>query len=273
MKNLGKAIVFTLAVIWLVIDVYPLIFMVFVSMKSSKEYLSESIWALPDAFDLTNYVEVMKSGFYIYYLNSVFIVAISIVVLILAATMASYAFGKLRFKMNAPLYTLFMAGMMIPVHVTLIPIFRITNLIGLYNTRIGLVGPYVAFGLPVSIFLLTTFMAQVPNELEEAAIIDGANKWQRFAKIAVPISIPAINSVMIYNIVHYWNEFVYALILINDPDKRNVNLGLWAFYGDHQVDVPNVLAALALSVLPLIVTYIFLQQKIVKGMIAGSVKE
>ncbi len=273
MRNLVKKLVLgTLGFLWLIITLYPFIFMVQTSMKTNMEYFTGSVWALPESYSIGNYLEAMKTGFLTYYMNSIFVSLTALVIIIISASMASYMIAKVKFKYNRFVFSFFLAGMMIPIHITLIPVYKITEYMGLYDNLIGLIGPYVAFSLPISIFILTGFIKEIPHELEESAYIDGANTFQIFTKIIFPLIKPAVSTVAIYNLVLLWNEFIYALVLISDPDNWNLTLGLWNFQGEYGVNIPMVMTGLVLSILPLLLFYIFLQERVIKGMTAGAVK-
>ncbi|MTI59344.1 MAG: carbohydrate ABC transporter permease [Firmicutes bacterium] len=242
------------------------------SIKTNIEYFTGSVWALPKTFSLGNYLTAINVGFTKYYLNSIFVSFVSLFIIIISASMAGYMLAKIKFRLNKLIFSFFLAGMMIPIHITLIPIYKLTEYMGLYDTLTGLIGPYVAFSLPISIFILTGFIKEIPNELEEAAYIDGANTFQIFVKIIFPLIKPAVSTVAIYNLVMLWNEFIYALVLISNPDKWNLTLGLWNFQGEYGVNIPMVMSGLVLSILPLLLFYILLQERVIKGMTAGAVK-
>ena len=162
---------------------------------------------------------------------------------------------------------------MIPIHSTLIPVYRMTLSLGVYDTLTGLIGPYVAFSLPVSIFILTGFIREIPVELEgRAAIIDGASYYQLFSQVVFPLTKPAVSTVAIYSFTLLWNEFAYALVLTSSPKKGILTLGLFEFQSAYGVDIPKTLTALFLSLLPLLIVYIFFQEKIISGMTAGAIK-
>ena len=272
MRIIKSTIVYVLAIVWLLVTGYPFVFIAQSSMKTMMEYFTSSVWALPEQFSLANYVEIIQAGFHNYFFNSIIVTTASVFLVMLTASMAEYAISRIRFRFSSLFYGLFLAGMMIPMHVTLIPVYNMTRQLGLYNSLAGLVGPYVAFSLPISIFILVGFMQSVPMELEEAAVMDGATRYQIYGKIILPVIRPALSTVAIYNLVHLWNEFVYALVLLSSPSKWVFTLGLWNFRGEYGIDIPLVMAGLVLSVLPLIVAYVFLHDQIIKGMTAGSVK-
>ncbi|MEC9490211.1 MAG: carbohydrate ABC transporter permease [Halanaerobiales bacterium] len=271
-NKIKQLVIYLFLLVWLVITGYPLVFLVQNSFKIRMEFFRNPVWALPEQFTLQNYIDVMESGFYIYFINSIIVCFISVAIIILVSALASYAISRIDFKFNKLVYILFLAGMMIPIHSTLIPIYKITLSMGLYDRLSALIGPYVAFSLPISIFILTGFISDIPYELEEAAIIDGASRFRIFKDIILPLVKPAVATVAIYNLTLLWNQFAYALVLTSSPSKRILTLGLFEFQGQHGINIPLTLTALFLSVLPLIILYVFLQEHIIKGMTAGALK-
>ena len=188
------------------------------------------------------------------------------------ASMAAYAFARLRFSFDGPLFGLVVAGMVVPIHITLVPIYLMTRDMGLYDTPFALVGPYVATSLPVSIFILTEFMRQIPKELEEAALLDGCGPFVIFGRIFLPLSGPGLSTVAIYNAIMLWNEFIFAYVLTSSTNNRTLPLAVWDYQGQYTANIPAILAVVTLTSLPLIVAYAFGQERIVKGMMAGSLK-
>lgn len=267
-----KAPIYILALILLVFTSYPFLYLIASSFKSMREFFLRpfSIW--PESITFENYIAVFEKGLFSYFLNSVLISFGSVFLVVIIASLASYPLSRMKFKLNKPLFTIFIIGMMIPVHATLIPIFKMSNSMGFYNFLPFLLGPYVAFALPISIFIFTHFMNEIPMELEEAAEMDGANHWIIFSKVIFPNIVPAISTVVIYNFVHIWNEFIFALILLQDKEKMTLPLGLQKFYGEFSVNVPGLMATLSLASLPLIMVFVFAQEKVVQGLTSGSVK-
>ncbi len=273
---LGKITIFLkyiFCLVWLVIAGYPFIFVFNTSLKERREFFTTSVWSSPESWQFQNYIEAVKAGFLRYFLNTGFVTFSAVILIVIIAAMASYVITRIEFKYSNLVFLIFVAGMMIPIHSTLIPVYRVTRTIGLYNTLTGLIGPYVAFGLPISVFILTGFMRDIPPQMEEAAIIDGASKFQIFTKIIFPLSRPAIFTVAIYNLVIFWNEFVYALILISSPGKWNITLGLWNFQGRYGTNIPMVMTGVIISAVPVIILYLFFQDQVIRGMTAGALKE
>jgi len=231
-----------------------------------------NVWAFPKTIAFENYEKVLQPYFLRYFLNSIIASSSTVAIVILIASMASYAFARMRFRWSNILFIVFVAGMMIPVHTTLIPIYVLINRIGLFDTLPGLIGPYTSFSLPVAIFIMTGFFKEVPRELEEAALMDGCSHWIIFRKIMFPLSTPAIATVGIYNFLHTWNEFIYALVLINSPSRKTLPLGIREFYGMESVNIPGVITALLVGSLPVLLFYFLAQERVINGLVSGAVK-
>ena len=163
--------------------------------------------------------------------------------------------------------------MSVPIHVTLLPIFMMAIKTGMYDKIWALIGPYVAFNLPISVFILVTFMSNIPKELEKAAEIDGCNKYRIFYNVMLPLSKPGLVTLAIYNGVALWNEFsFFALVLTQSTKNRTLPLALWEYQGQYTMNVPMIMAVLTISMLPMLVAFAIGQDKLIKGMMAGAVK-
>ena len=261
-----------LALIWLAVTTLPFIFVVLTSLKTQEETFSEPVWALPAHFYLGNYWAVLRGPYLQYFANSAFVVGLSVMLIVLFSAMAAYAFARMRFRLNKLLFGLVVAGMIVPLHATLVPIYLLTRNLGIYDTQFALLGPYVALSLPISIFILTEFMRQIPRELEEAAQLDGCGPFKIFWRIFFPLSGPGLATVAIYNGIGLWNEFIFAYMLTSTPAHRTLPLAVWDFQGQYSSNIPAMLAVVTMTSLPLIVAYAFGQERVIKGMMAGSLK-
>ena len=183
-------IAFVLAIGAAIVSFTPFIFMVLNSFKEKFEMLTKGVFQLPDQLNWSNYTEVLTGGFANYFKNSVIVLAISLILLLFISACASYPLARFKFKMAQPIYAIIVACMSIPVHITLIPVFKMSKSTGLYDTIWSLVGPYVAFAVPISVFILTSFMKEIPREIEESAEIDGCGKIQMFFSMILPLSKP-----------------------------------------------------------------------------------
>lgn len=267
----SKSLLYLTAVFILFVTGFPYLFMMNTAFKGQFEFMTAP-FSLPVEWKIENFTSLFTGQFMTYFFNSVVVSSLSVILVIIFAAMVSFPLARMKFRLNKPLFLLFIIGMMIPIHTTLIPIYVLTQRLGLYDTIWGLLGPYIAFALPISIFIFHQFMREIPVELEEAARMDGCGDYRLFWKVMFPMLTPAISTVTIYNFIHIWNEFVFALVLTSDKNSATLPLGLKQFYGEFSIDVPAIMAALLLASLPLIFVYLLAQEKVVKGLSAGSVK-
>ena len=260
------------ACVWLVVTLVPFIFMIMNSFRKQFDMLAQGVFHLPDPWYFQNYVEVMTHGFFGYFFRSVIVVAVSLILMLIISAFAAYPLSRMKFKFRGITYAGIVAMMSVPMHVTLIPIFKMTTNMGLYDSLQSLIGPYVTFALPMSVFILTAFMTTIPKEIEESAEIDGCNKFRNFFSIILPLSKSGLSTLAIYNGVSMWNEFAFANTLLQTASNKTLPLALGQFKGEHSLDIPIILSVLVLSVLPMIILFINFQDKLVKGMMAGAVK-
>lgn len=267
-----KFIIGCILLIYAVISFIPFIFIILTGFKEQFEIFTNGVFALPNKLNLSNYISVLKGGILGYFINSVIVTIISLALILFCSSLASYVFSKLDFKFNNFFFGLIIVSMTIPVHVTLIPIYLLTQRMGLYDTIYALIGPYVAFNLPISIFILTNFMREIPNELENSAEIDGCGKIKTFFYIIFPLSKPGLVTIGIYTVTTMWNEFIFALVLTQSKANRTLPLSIWEFQGQYAANIPMIMSVLALAAAPMIILFIFSQDKLIKGMMAGAVK-
>ena len=272
-KSIAAWIVaFFFAIVWLIVSFTPFIFMVLNSFKEKFEMLTKGVFQLPDKLNWANYTEVLTGGFLNYFKNSVIVLAVSLILLLFISACASYPLARFKFKLAQPIYGLIVACMSIPVHITLIPVFKMSKATGLYDSIWALIGPYIAFAVPISVFILTSFMQEIPREIEESAEIDGCGKIQMFFSMILPLAKPGLATLAIYNGVNMWNEFSFAYTLTQSSPNRTLPLAIWEFQGQYSMNTPMIMAVLTLTWLPMIIMFIIFQDKLVKGMTAGAVK-
>ena len=192
--------------------------------------------------------------------------------LLLFSAFAAYPLSRFKFKGRGFMYFLIVACMSIPIHVTMIPVFQMAISTHMYDTIWILIPTAVAFAMPISVFIMTGFMQGIPKELEESADIDGCGRYLRFFRIILPLSTPGLSTLAIYNGVNIWNEFIFAFTLTQSEKNRTLPLALWNYQGQYSSNTAMIMACLTLSVLPMIIMFCILQDKLVKGMMAGAVK-
>ncbi|MCB9137074.1 MAG: carbohydrate ABC transporter permease [Caldilineaceae bacterium] len=272
-RNLAVSILlFILALFWLLVAIVPFGFMLLSSFKQSLELMTAPIWALPQAPTLDNYRTVLENNFLRYLTNSIIVVTVSIALVLILSAMAAYIFARVPFRGNRVIFLLVIAGLIVPIHVTLIPVYLLTSRAGIYDSLYALIGPYVAFSLPLSIFILTQFMRQIPREMEEAARIDGCGPMRAFFSIILPLSKAGLVTIAIFNAVTLWNEFVFAFVLTSSPGVRTLPLAIWDFQGEYSANIPMIMTVLTLSALPLILAYSIFQEQLERGIMAGAIK-
>ena len=272
MKPLNKILFYALGLGFLALFGFPFVLTLMMSFKSQAEYMAGNYWSIPKVIFFGNYQKVLFSKFNLYFINSIIVTSVSVFLTAALASLAAFAFARFKFRFSNWLLLLFVVGMMIPVHTTLIPIYQLTRALNLTDNLAGLIGPYISFGLPVAIYILTSFFREIPDSIQESAVIDGASPVRIYWSIMLPLSTPAISTVAIYNFLHYWNEFIYALTLINTSTKKTLPLGIREFYGIETINIPAVLTAILVGSLPVILFYLVAQEKVINGLSAGAVK-
>jgi raffinose/stachyose/melibiose transport system permease protein len=204
--------------------------------------------------------------------NSLIVSVVSVGAATMLGAMAAYPLAMMDFRLNRPLYLLFIAGLMIPVHAVIIPVFVLTLQLNLYDSLSALIGPYIGFSLPITVLIVTQFFSEIPKEIVEAASIDGASHFRKFRTIMLPLSVPALSTVAIYNLIFIWNEFIFALTLTSSSERATLPVGLRQLFGQYSVNVPAVMMALTLASLPVLLFYLFAQERVIEGLTAGAGK-
>jgi raffinose/stachyose/melibiose transport system permease protein len=271
-KRLKQPIIYISLIIFSLINLYPIAWMVMNSFKSEKEF-SLNPFFLPETWRWENYIEAWQTAnLGVYFFNSIFVAVLSVCLTVFIGALASYFLARFEFKMNKFVYVLFIFGLIIPIHATLVPMFILMQQLGLLNSRWTLLFPYIAFNLPITIFLLVSFMKAFSKEIEESAIMDGCGVFRIFWSIILPMSRPALATVTILNFINCWNEFSFALVLINDASLKTIPLGIANFAGQYNTNYTGQMAGLTMVILPTIIFYLFMEKNLVKGMTAGAVK-
>jgi raffinose/stachyose/melibiose transport system permease protein len=255
--------------VWLAIIIIPVYYIVVTTFKDQGAYFTQNPLALPNPPTLTAYQDVVEADIGRYFLNSVIVTIGAVIPIVLFSFLASYAIVRGDSRLLRFSRTLFLLGLAIPLQATIVPIYLIITRIQMYDTLGALILPSIAFAIPLTVLILSNFIRDVPRELFESMRLDGCTDWQMAWRLAFPLTRPAIVTVSIYNGLHVWNAFLFALILTQSPEKRVLPLALWAFQGEYQVNIPAVLAAVVLSVLPILVLYIVGRRQLLRGLTAG----
>jgi raffinose/stachyose/melibiose transport system permease protein len=263
------AALIVLALVWML----PVIAVLATSVRSQGELLSGGIFALPRTIHWENFVKAWVAGdFSIYFKNSLFVIFTKVPLGIAIAALAAYPLAKLKFRLSGPIFLFFLVGLAVPVQVALQPLVVMMRQLGIANTLLALLPPYIAFGLPLQILVLRGFFRLVPSELIEAARVDGASEFTIFWRIMLPLSVPALAALAIIDALATWNEFLLALVLISSKEQRTVPLGLMQFQGEHSSQYTLLMAGVVISIIPVLIIFLFLQRYFVTGLTAGAVK-
>ena len=271
-KSIGKVICNGLLLVFSFSCIVPMVWIFYSSFKTQAEF-TQSSTALPQALNLKNYISVFtqtKLGMYM--LNSARNTILSVLIIIVFSFLAGYVLSRYRFRGRSLIYNYFIMGMLIPVHALLVPMYVQLRQSGLTNHWYTLLFPYVAFGLPISIMLIESYIASIPKELEEAAAIDGCGFFRCLFQIVFPLAMPILSTVAIIQFFAVWNEFSFSLILVNSDTLRTVPVGLTMFKSAYTVDYPRLMAGIMTTTLPVMILYFVFSKRIIEGMVAGAVK-
>ncbi|GGD24221.1 sugar ABC transporter permease [Microbacterium faecale] len=260
-------------VLSLIIWMLPLVFILLTSLKTEADAIGTPVFSLPTTFDWANYPEAFESGNLLGAgINSLIIALIKVPVGLLISASAAFAIARIKFKRNRILLAAMAIGAMVPVQVAIAPLFQVVNSLGLLNTHIGVILPYIGFGIPYQIFILYGFFRQIPEELDESARIDGASYARLFWQIILPLSGPALAALFILDFVATWNEYGMALVLLQSSDSWTVPLALQGFQSQYTSSYGPINAFTIMSVIPVVIVYLLFQRYFVSGAFAGSVK-
>lgn len=268
LRALAARVLPVLAALWVVL---PLLWAAAGSLKPSVQRWASPL-ALPDPATLENYRSAIAGGVLRYWLNSALVTLVCVAGILLLGSLAAYAFARLRFAGRDALRTLLLSGMMVPVHAVLIPLYLLSARLHIHGTPFALLGPYLAFGLPLSVVLLTAYFAAIPTEVEDAARLDGCSDLAIWWRVALPMSRPGLATAAIVQGVWVWNEFPIALVLCSKDPWRTLPVGLSFFQGQYQSDAGGILAGVVLASLPLLVIFFLCQRLVIRGMTAGALK-
>ena len=272
--NLPAAILmYTMVVLFTVLAIYPIFWVVMTSFKTTQEFMLTSKLALPQRWFVNNYPNAWKdANFTLLILNSMFYTSITVASIIVLSFMAGFAFAKLPTKITPVLHGSFIIGILITLQCILVPLFLMVRSVGLYNTRLGVLIPYIGIGLPMAVYLSTEYIKGIPGEIIESARIDGAKYIYIFIKIIMPMAAPVATTVAILQITGTWNEFMLINILVAADRLKTVPLGVNMFSGALASDYGKQFAALVIGMTPMIIFYAIFRKQITRGVSAGAVK-
>lgn len=269
--SLGSIITMIMLLSIAALILYPLFWMFVSSFKSYKEIYSD-VWGLPANWLVENYALAWKGGIADYFLNSLQITVVVIIAVILLSTLAAYGLSRFRSRLVDVLLVLIMAGLMVNPQVCLIPLYKMLDTVGLLDTKLALILPYIAFRLPLSVLLVRSHFLSIPKEIVESAIVDGCSELKIYLKIYLPMSRPIISTVALLTAYYAWNEFLFAIIFISSEGNKTIPSGLMNFRDALQTNWGVLLAGMVIASLPMIILLIFTQKQLIRGLSEGSVK-
>jgi raffinose/stachyose/melibiose transport system permease protein len=265
---IGRTVAYVFLIVLCVAILYPMLWAILNGFKTNLELFGNP-WGLPQAWHWENFLKAWDLGVARYLANSIIVTGASVVTTILFSSMAAYALTRHKIPFANAITVLLLGGMMLAPTVALIPLFRLLQAIGIFNTYWALIVLYTAFRIPFTVFLIRAYMITLSREMEDAAIVDGASRWQIFWLVIMPLSRPIIVSAALLQALFAWNEFVFALVFINDTSLKTLPVGLQQMQGRVLSDWPVLFAALTLASIPMIAVFLAGQRQFIRGLSEG----
>lgn len=273
MKNVKSGVLHICLMAIAFMQVFPLFWLFGFSLKDNSEIFGGNIAGLPQNWRFSNYVSAFNQANVLQYLlNSILVTAATIVITILFAATASYAIQRMIWKGRGAAMKGILVGMMVPIHAVLLPLFLVLSKMKLLNTYWALIIPYVAFGLPLAVYLFSSFMVSIPKEMEEAAAIDGCDIYKLFFRVMLPLIRPAIATVSIFTFISSWNGLMFAVTFINKQQYKTLTVGIMSMVGAYTTKWGEIGAGLMIATVPTVVIYLLLSDQVQNSLVAGAVK-
>lgn len=267
-----RVVTYVLLGLLALVFLYPVVLMLLTAFKTTPE-IFRSPFGLPESWTLEGFRNVwQRAHFGTYLRNSLLITGASALLLLATAAPAAYALARYSFRFRGTLFLFFLAGIMIPIRLGILPLYLLMRDLSLIDTPFALIFTYTASGMPMSVFLLSVFFRNLPRELEDAARIDGCSEAQTFWRIMLPLVRPGLATVVIVNVVPWWNDFFFPLLFLPSDTWRTIPLGMQIFFGQHLIDWSLVFSGMTLASLPLLVIYLLMSRQFIEGLTAGAVK-
>ncbi|MCK6073863.1 carbohydrate ABC transporter permease [Paenibacillus silvae] len=271
MKPMAKIMIYGILIVAAVLWLLPVLWVVISALKTNSDLYSFPPKLWPDPVTFEHFTAAFKKGdFGLYFMNSTIVTLSSTLLLLLINSMAGFALAKYRFRGSSIILIAFISTLMIPIEVIMIPIFKVLSALGLYNTLLAIIIPPAA--TPTGVFLMRQYLLTVPDELLEAARMDGAGEWKIYWSIILPIAKPILAVLAIFSFMWRWDDFVWPLIAISDPSKYTIQLALSNFIGEYNVDWGSLLAMSVITMLPVLIVFMVFQRYFVSGMITSGMK-
>jgi len=271
--GVGRVVTYIIVGTFTVLAIYPIFWVILQSFKTTQEYMVESKLAFPKMWYVGNYPWAWQMGrFSTLIMNSVFYTTVTTLATIILSFMAGFAFAKIRSKLTPILFGSFIIGILLTIQSIMVPLFLIINTVGLYDTRLGVLIPYVGIALPMAVYLSTEYIKSIPDALLESARIDGAKYLQIFWKIVLPMAAPVAVTVAILQVTGTWNEFMLINILVSRNELKSLPVGVNMFSGALASDYGKQFSAIVIGMMPMVIFYAIFRKQITKGVAAGAIK-
>ncbi|MFJ6634987.1 carbohydrate ABC transporter permease [Streptomyces sp. NPDC091376] len=254
------------SLVWLFLVGLPLYVMLIATFQSRADYAANGPLAFPDNFTLDNYVNDLNDGFAQYFLNTVIVTVAVVGIVLLLVPPLAYAIVRSQGRTTGVVFRLFLLGLAIPSQAVIVPMFYVISKAGLYDNLIGVILPTAAFAMPVCALILTGVMRDITPELYEAMTVDGASPWRTFFQLVLPLSKSGLSTIVVFSALQAWNGFLFPLVLTQSAGTKVITMGLYDFQTEHGVDIPGLLAAVVLSMLPILLVYLFARRALVQGL-------
>lgn len=273
-RVIGITAIYLFLILFVIISLYPIVFSWFAALKTKTELMtSPNPLTLPKTVTFQNFIDAWSIGkMGRYFINSICVTVPTVIGILLLSSMAGFAFGKLKFPGSKKLFFLFLVGMMIPGQATIISLYYTIVDFGLVNNYLAVILPTLGTAMPFAIFMMRSFYKDLPEELLDSSRIDGCNLFRAFWNIFVPLTMPALSALLVFEFMWIWNDLQLPLLVFYDDNVRTLPLGLKYFQGEHSSNQALIAAGVTICTLPITIVYLIFQRTFIRGITAGAVK-
>ncbi|MQY10707.1 L-arabinose transport system permease protein AraQ [Streptomyces sp. RB5] len=254
------------SLIWLFVVGLPLYVMLIATVQSQQDYAANGPLAFPKHFTFDNYLDDLNDGFGQYFLNTIIVTVCVVGIVVLLVPPLSYAIVRSTGRTTGSVFRLFLLGLAIPSQAVIVPMFYLINEAGLYDNLIGVILPTAAFAMPVCALILSGVMRDITPDLYEAMTVDGASTWRVFFQLVLPLSKSGLSTIVVFSSLQAWNGFLFPLVLTQSTETKVITMGLYDFQTEHGINMPGILSAVVLSMLPVLLVYLFARRALVQGL-------
>lgn len=254
---------------WLAVVIIPIYYIVITSLRSQSSFYTENPLLPTKNPTVDAYISVFQNQFGMYLTNTLIVTLVAVAILMVISIMVSYYIVRKKNVWSRRTFSLILLGLGIPLQAVIIPVYYLVIQLGLYDTLIGIILPSIAFGIPITVLIIVNAMRDIPQELFDSMSVDGASEWRSLWRLVTPLCVPALMTAGIYQALQVWNGFLFPLVLTQSANKRVLTLSLWSYQGQYTSNIPAILAAVTLSVMPILVAYVFGRRQMVAGLTAG----